>query len=773
VAATGKRARSRGTRKPQLVVSREAALHKAPAHAANFFSSNVKRNLALGLLLGLTFAVYFRATRNPFIQHDDQDYVLENQHVKHGLKMATLRWALTSTEESNWHPLTWLSHALDCQLFGLNPAGHHFTNVLLHVLNVGLLFWLLWRATGAVERSLLVAALFALHPLNVESVAWVAERKNVLCMFCFLLTVAAYGWYARRPGWKRYLWVAGLFVLALAAKPMAVTLPCALLLLDFWPLQRVRGRGAPSETFPVPQQPLGRLVLEKLPLLALSAASSVITTIAQRGAIKQHLSFSVRLVNALYAYLMYLVKAFWPVHLAALYPYEGARLFAWQALLCFALLGSITAMVWHERKRLYLPVGWFWYLGTLVPMIGLVQVGEQGMADRYAYLPLVGIFVMVVWAFADWVPAGQLRQRWYLVAAGVILALFSVLTWRQIGTWRSGYDLWSHTLQVTKNNYLAEDYMAFELVAQSGQTGDSERCTDEIFTHFQNAVRINPVDDLGHLNLGACLQERGQLQKAIEEDRRVLELTKDKTLVARSLGDLATAYSKQKNYSEAEQYYRRALAMDPENSTVRMELGIVEIEGRIEDRVASATAHPSAPAYFRLGQVQQVAGQVAQASASYEKALRLDPRFSKAKKALNGGEIMDAIKEYKALLGENQDPSLRIKSSIDLGAAYHGLGDYEMARRYYLDCLKLDPENVPARKNLEKLTLDETIQKLSTSASANPSPDAYLQLGRIQQFAGKIAEARKSYEAALKLDPQFSEAREALSDLEADGSSMR
>ena len=469
-------------RKPHLVVSRET---KAPVRALNPFSATMKRNLALSLLLGLTLAVYFRATLNPFIQHDDQDYVLENQHVQQGLNAATLRWALTSTEESNWHPLTWLSHALDCQLFGLNPAGHHFTNVLLHVLNVGLLFWLLWRATGAIGRSFMVAALFALHPLNVESVAWVAERKNVLCMFFFLLTLGAYGWYTRRPGWKRYLAVAGLFVLALAAKPMAVTLPCVLLLVDFWPLRRVQSREAPSEEFPVTQQPLGRLVLEKLPLLALSVASSVITVIAQKGAIKQHLSFSPRLVNALYAYAMYLLKMLWPAHLAALYPYEGARLPAWQAFLWFALLGSITAIVWHERKRLYPPVGWFWYLGTLVPMIGLVQVGDQGMADRYTYLPLVGIFVMVVWGVADWVPAGQLKQRWCLLAVGIILAVLSVLTWRQIRTWRSGHDLWSHTLQVTKDNYLAEEYMAFELVSQSRQTTGPERCTDEIFTHFQ------------------------------------------------------------------------------------------------------------------------------------------------------------------------------------------------------------------------------------------------------------------------------------------------
>jgi len=595
-----------------------------------------RRNLALGLLLGLTFAVYLRATRNEFVNYDDQGYIVENQHVQQGLNAATLRWALTSTEESNWHPLTWLSHALDCQLFGLNPAGHHFTNVLLHVLNVGLLFWLLWRATGAIGRSFMVAALFALHPLNVESVAWVAERKNVLCMFFFLLTLGAYGWYARRPGWKRYLAVAGLFVLALAAKPMAVTLPCVLLLVDFWPLRRVQSREAPSEKFPVPQQPLGRLVLEKLPLLVLSVASSVITVLAQRSAEpdRQLLPITLRAGNALHAYLMYILKGFWPTRLAAHYPYQGYGLSVWSVLLSCVFLVTVTAWVLRERSRPYLPVGWFWFLGTLVPMIGLVQVGDQDMADRYAYLPLVGIFVMVVWGVAGWARTRRVKLQWCVMTSAVILAALTVLTWRQIGTWRNSRALWEHALRVTKNNYMAEDYIGVDLLFQNYETS-GQRYSSEALVHFQNAVRINPRDPISHINLGADLQEHGKFQEAIEQYQTVLKLTQKRDLIMKTWIDMGAAYQQMGDLPTARRFYLQVLKMDPGNQVAFTNLGRLGMEERIQQLAASASTHPSPEAYLQLGKVQQIAGRVADARASYQTALKLDPKFSEARNALN------------------------------------------------------------------------------------------------------------------------------------------
>ncbi len=305
-------------------------------------ASPQKRNLAICLLLAVaTLALYSPAIRHPFIfNYDDDVYVLNNAHVKAGLHWQTIRWALTSTEYSNWHPLTWLSHATDCQLYGLNPPGHHFTNVLFHALNVVLIFLLLVYATRAPGRSFLVAALFAIHPFNVESVAWIAERKNVLSTFFFLLTIGAYGWYALKPDVKRYLAVAALFVLGLASKAMVVTLPCVLLLLDFWPLRRIQGLSTDENALPVPQMRFSRLVLEKLPLLVLSAATSAVTMFAQRsgGAMRLVLPLGVRLENAIYAYAMYVWKAFWPAWLGLFYPHPGATLAIWRLALAALFL---------------------------------------------------------------------------------------------------------------------------------------------------------------------------------------------------------------------------------------------------------------------------------------------------------------------------------------------------------------------------------------------------------------------------------------------------
>ncbi len=566
---------------------------------------------------------------------DDPGYVVENLQVQQGLTPDTFRWAFTSTAEANWHPLTWLSHALDCQLFGLKPAGHHFTSVLLHGLNVVIFFLLLSRGTGATGRSFVVAALFAVHPINVESVTWVAERKNVLSMFFFLLTLGAYGWYARRPKTVRYLAVAGLFALGLAAKPMIVTLPFALLLVDFWPLQRV-SPWPPSSAFPVPQFPFRQLVLEKAPLLALSAASSVMTVIAQRAAIRpnQDLPIVARLLNALDAYAGYIVKAFWPSHLASFYPYEGFRMSGWEFLFAVLLLTGITFGVWRFRSHLYFPVGWLWFLGTLVPVIGLIQVGNQAMADRYAYLPFMGIFCMAVWGAADLAQSKGFNFRMPIAIALLVLAALSFLSWRQIRFWRSSFDLWSHALVVTKDNFMAEDYVGTALLLQTYEA-TGKRYSEEASVHFQNAVRINPKDPFSHLNLAADLHEHGRLQEAIEQYKAVLDLTSDSHLVVKTLIDLGAAYHQLGDYASAEKYYREALRLEPHNPVIFTSLGKLGMDERIQELKASATAKPSAPAYLQLGQLQQAAGYSSDASASFQTALKLNPEFMEARKALN------------------------------------------------------------------------------------------------------------------------------------------
>jgi len=350
----------------------------------------------------LTLALYNPVNSHPFVNYDDDRYVTENPHIHNGVEWDTIAWAFTSIEQENWHPLTWLSHALDYGLFHQNPTGHHFTSLLIHAANAVLLFLLLAFATRRSGPSLLVALLFALHPINVESVAWVAERKNVLSTFFFLGAIGAYGWYARKPHWQRYLAVATLFAAGLMSKPMVITFPFVLLLLDYWPLGRVEGNQASS---PGPTLSWTKLLVEKLPLLALSAASAVITMKAQQagGAMRSTAQFSlgVRVENAVVAYATYLWKLIWPSHLAPLYPHPGDSLASWQVALSLLVLLAITSIVLAFRAKRYLLVGWLWFLGTLVPVIGLVQVGDQAMADRYAYVPLLGIFVMIAWGFAD------------------------------------------------------------------------------------------------------------------------------------------------------------------------------------------------------------------------------------------------------------------------------------------------------------------------------------------------------------------------------------
>jgi len=478
------------------------------------------------LLAAVTLVLYSPVGQHPFVDYDDQSYVFQNDHVKAGLTWDTLTWAMTATDYSNWHPLTWISHAADCQFFGLDAGAHHWISAIIHALNAMLLFLLLWRATGATWKSLMVAALFALHPLNVESVAWIAERKNVLSTFFFLLTLGAYGWYARRDdapkkNIRRYLVVALLFILGLAAKPMVITLPFVLMLLDLWPLQRIEGWSQPSIAFPVPQRPLSRLVLEKLPLLALSAGSAVITMVAQTESVvpTEALPIGVRLESSFCAYAMYLWKAIWPAHLAAVYPHPGRGLPLWQLFAGGLIVVTGLIVAWQQRStRPYFTVGWLWYLGTAVPIIGIIQVGIQVIADRYAYIPLIGIFVIAVWeasALADRVHLGVAPRA---IAASLILAALAFTTFRQIGYWQSTVDLWTHALQVTENNSMAENFLANELFSLGRY--------QEGMAHLRTYVRLEPLDPSAHARVGADYQDHARLPDAIHEYETAIRAAK-------------------------------------------------------------------------------------------------------------------------------------------------------------------------------------------------------------------------------------------------------
>jgi len=599
------------------------------------FAAVEKRNPLVCLLLALiTLALYNPVNSHPFVNYDDDRYVTENPHVRQGLTADTVAWALTSTEQANWHPLTWMSHALDYSLFRLNPAGHHFTSVLLHVVNVMLLFLLLIWATHRTGPSLFVATVFALHPINVESVAWVAERKNLLCTLFFFLTLWAYGWYARKPDWKRYLAVAALFVAGLASKPMVITLPFALLLLDYWPLARVGGANAePGNRLPAFSW--SRLVLEKIPLLGLSAASAVITIRAQQsgGALRtaEQFSFGVRVGNAVYAYAMYLWKMLWPAKLAPLYPHPGDALGAWRVALATIVLIAVTVIALKFRARRYLPVGWLWFLGTLVPVIGLVQVGDAAMADRYAYIPLIGIFVMIAFGIADWAEK-KMSARWIAIPAAIALIALAFSTHRQIGYWRSNYDLWSHTLAVTQNNFIAEDNLGGALILEGKE--------EEAHPHFEAAARINQTDPMSRSNLGTYDQTHNQMREAIAEYEETIRLTSDPGLLAQTYANLGAAFRASGDEEQARSNFERALRLNPDQFNAWLELGLLarqqnKIDEAIRDISRSLDVQPSAAGYLELGRTLEQAGRSAAALEAYQQALKISPGFAEARQAVD------------------------------------------------------------------------------------------------------------------------------------------
>jgi len=584
------------------------------------FSSPEKRNFVLGLLLVVaTLAVYNPVSHHPFVNFDDDRYVTDNIHVRAGLHWETVKWAFTSFDEANWHPLTWLSHALDCQLFGQNPAGHHYINVLLHALNAVLLFWVLWRATGSTGASWMVAALFALHPINVESVAWVAERKTVLSMIFFLLALGAYGWYSRRPSASRYAVVAMLFACGLMAKPMVITFPFLLLLWDYWPLQRA--------------QSFAKLALEKVPLLALSAVSAVVTVKAQRagqaiGSMVQY-PLSMRMENAAISYLRYLGNALWPSALSPQYPYPAGVL-KWQAMAAVVVLLTITILVCVAReKRRYLAVGWFWFLGTLVPMIGLVQVGSQAMADRYAYLPFVGLFLMFCWGLADFARGRPASKIPLAVGSSIVLAALSAVTFRQISYWSDNVTLWSHAVAVTQGSFIAEDNLGGALLTEGRE--------QEAMPHFRSAAALNPDDPMSHLNLAAFAQRQGHPQQAIDEYAKVLTMTRDPRLRATAFSDMGYALRDLGDSEHAKASFRAAVNLRPRTLRAWLGLGLTEQKSgnyaeAVKDYAQVVAIQPWDLAYFLWARALQQNGQPDAARAAMDQARRLSENFDDLQK---------------------------------------------------------------------------------------------------------------------------------------------
>ena len=590
------------------------------------------------------FIVFWQVKDHAFITYDDDEYVTNNIYVQKGLTLNGVRWAFSSNAVSYWHPLAWLSHMLDVQLYGMAAGGHHLTSVLFHLASCILLFLVFRRMTGAVWRSAFVAMLFAIHPLNVESVAWVAERKSVLSTFFWMLAMYSYVHYVEKPGALRYLWILLFFILGLMAKPMLVTLPFVLLLLDFWPLGRMNAGaqgGVDSQKteegtpFVFQSDFLPRLIFEKLPFFFLAAISVFWSSVSVRrlGIVLSGESKPVglRVANAMVSYVKYLGKLFWPLDLTFIYPYPRT-IVTWQVIASVLILMSLTIGVLIKlRKAPFLGVGWFWYLGTLVPVIGLVQAGFwPAMADRFAYIPAIGLFIIVVWGISG------LSKNWYynktLLSAAAVVTLIFLMTvaWVQVGYWRNSTLLFEHALDITENNYLVHNNL--------GNIYFRQGLIDEAAKHYAESLRINPSFVLAHNNLGAAMLRTGNIEKAIFHFQTALRLKPNDHDVLNNLNKaLIHKYYRAGNYhlsngnlDQAREQYQRAISIQPQFTPALKQLAEVYALNENYEMALSLFSEvvelePNKPdAYYRIACI-------------YSKLNRVEESVNWLSKAINGG----------------------------------------------------------------------------------------------------------------------------------------
>ena len=530
-----------------------------------FLSDSRARTILLSVFLVLvTVALYAPVHNHPFFNLDDHLDVVNNPHVHHGLNWQTIRWSFAALNMANWIPLSWLSHAVDYQLFGANPAGHHDMNVFFHVLDAVLLFLVLKHATGYTGRSFMVSMLFAVHPMNVEDVAWIAERRSVLCTLFFVLTLGVYQWYARNPNVWRHRAVILTFLLGLLAKPQVITLPFVLLLWDYWPLQRLLP-DTPSSSPPwevYPRLTFGQLIKEKLPLLYLCLADAMLTIYAQ-GSVRPGIMppLASRLKNAVFSYWLYIKKCFWPAGMAPELPHLGAWLTVWQVLGALALLLAITALVLIGRRYRYLPVGWFWFVGMLVPMIGILQAGRQGMGDRFGYQPYIGLFIIVCWGVSDWAARRQISVAWLATASTVVLLALMMVTHRQIGYWADNLTLWEHGAATVPNHWVADVNIGIQLV-QRGQT-------DEAMPYFYRASALGPDEGFSNMFIGYEEQKKGHPAEAISRYQHALrDINLGFADQAHIYRNMAVAYRDMGDLAKANECFAKAVSLQAEQEKV-------------------------------------------------------------------------------------------------------------------------------------------------------------------------------------------------------------
>lgn len=577
----------------------------------------------LVILLGLavmTFGIYAQVIGHQFITFDDPTYIQENPMVNRGVKLAGLAWAFTTFYATNWHPLTWISHMIDCQLFGTNAGRHLLVNAMIHVANTLLVFWFLLRTTRARWPSALVAALFALHPLHVESVAWASERKDTLSTFFGLLSLIAYTRYVEAPSFSRYAWTAITLALGLMAKPMLVTWPFVMLLIDYWPLRRWQGAKSKAQ-----RAELRKIILEKIPLFVLVAASAIMTFIAQSrgGAVRTlgHEPLALRLSNALVSYAKYLLLTFWPNDLALYYPFAGIQ--PWQVIGAVFLLIGITALCLSQRRvRPYLIVGWLWFLGTLVPVIGIIQVGGQIMADRYFYIPSIGLFIALVFGLANIAKSWRVAPSLSAAIAGGVLLILATLTNAQIQRWHDSFTLFEHTLAVTPPNLRIQYNLGIALGA-SGRY-------DEAAAHFAKALQIDPNFYDGLVAMGVTSAHQGRLPEAIEYFQAAIRSQPDEPKAHVQLGH---ALWTQKRDQAALEEMERATQLAPKDADILADLGLaLALVGRIPEAIEqlhdALRLNPnSAETHNNLGLALLASGKARESIPEFEMALRLNPEL--------------------------------------------------------------------------------------------------------------------------------------------------
>ena len=711
--------------------------------------------IALLLVLG-TIAVYWPATQCDFIQFDDPDFVTSNVHVQDGLSWESMKWACVNPVADNWHPLTIWSHMLVFEGCGLRPWGHHLTNVALHALNAGLVFALLRWVTGATWRSLLVAALFALHPLRVESVAWVSERKDVLSGFFGLLALMAYARYARgqmqnaecrmkKPALPNaqplhasrfrfhasalYFLSLCLFALGLMSKPMLVTWPFVTLLLDYWPLRRFNLSTRKSHLSTVMS-----LVAEKIPFFALAALGSIVAfAVQQHGhsfAVGEGLPLGARVGNALISYCRHLGKLFWPTDLAVFYPHPGF----WPlviGLLAGGLVVGLSVVFWVLRQYSYLLVGWLWFVGMLVPVIGLVQTGGQAMADRHTYLPSLGVLILATWGAYELTRGSRYQVLVLSVSGGAAIALCVALTRQQLGYWVDSEALFRHTLEVTQNNDMALSNLGIAL--------DKKGQIDGAICQFQEALRLRPDSPGAHYDLANALQEKGQLEKAISQYQEAIRL---KPNHADDHNNLGNALDKKGQLGEAVRQYEEAIRLKPDHALAHNNLGIA------------------------LGRE----GQMNEAIREFQETLRLEPGYADARFNLavalgQKGQADEAIRQFQETLHIKPDYA---EARFNLAVVLGHKGQTDEAIRQFQEILRLKPEHAEAHYNLavalsQKGEIDEAIRQLQETLRLRPDhAQAHNNLGTAFYQQGRIGEAIQQFQEALKLRPDYADARRNL-----------